>query len=171
MLEKEALNGREAMAVLENDHDSVQDPVLGRLTITELELMPHDGEIIDFEAFEVGGETRISEDVVAGIASVAAKEIPGVADVGLRSFGGVLSERLGGSERTARGVNAEVGTKETILDVTLKVNYGFSIPKTAVAVRQNIANKVLEYCGLRAKEINLHVARLDFPDRMPGRVE
>ena len=170
MLESQTLNGKEA-GVVEQTKDDANAPVLGRLTITELELMPHGHEITDIEAFEVGGETNIHEDVVAAIASRAAQEIPGVSDVGLRTIRGVLSETLGSSERTARGVVAEVGKKEAILDMTLRVMYGFSIPKTTIAVRQNVANRVLGYCGLTAKEVNIHVARLEFPARMPGRVE
>ncbi len=170
MLESQTLNGKEA-SVAEQVRDDERASVLGRLTITELELMPHGSDITDIEAFEITGTTNIHEDVVAAIANRAAQDIPGVAEVGLRTLRGVLSERLGGSERTARGVAAEVGSKEAILDLTLKVVYGFSIPKTAVAVRQHVANRVLEYCGLTAKEVNIHVARLDFPARMPGRVE
>ena len=170
MLESQTLNGKEA-SVAEQVRDDAKNPVLGRLTITELELMPHGSDIVDIEAFEITGTTNIHEDVVAAIASRAAQDIPGVAEVGLRTVRGVLSERLGSSERNARGVVAEVGSKEAILDLTLKVVYGFSIPQTAIAVRQNVANRVLAYCGLTAKEVNIHVARLDFPVRMPGRVE
>jgi uncharacterized alkaline shock family protein YloU len=38
-------------------------------------------------------------------------------------------------------------------------------------VRQNVARRVLEMCGLVAKEININVVGIEFPDRMPGRVE
>ena len=170
MLESQTLNGKEA-SVAEQIKDGEKAPVLGHLTITELELMPHGNEITDIEAFEITGTTNIHDEVVAAIANRAARDIPGVAEVGLRTVRGVLSERLGGAERNARGVAAEVGSKEAILDLTLQVVYGFSIPQTAIAVRQNVANKVLAYCGLTAKEVNIHVARLDFPARMPGRVE
>ena len=70
----------------------------------------------------MGGTTRISEEVVAAITAKAVGEIPGVAEVGLKTVGRFLAEALGGVERAARGVEAEVGRKEAIVDVTVRIS-------------------------------------------------
>jgi hypothetical protein len=38
-------------------------------------------------------------------------------------------------------------------------------------VRHNVAGRLLTLCGLVAKEINVRVVGMEFPERMPGRVE
>ena len=170
MAEKQAWNGTET-PVLDEDKSSANTQAMGGLTIRELQMIPQLGELASLEVIEVGGTTRISEDVVASIAAKVANDVPGVSEVGVATLAGVLAERLGNAERTARGVSAEVGTKEAILDVKLKIVYGHSIPKTVVTVRYNIADRLLGLCGLVAKEINIRVVGLEFPDRVSSRVE
>jgi uncharacterized alkaline shock family protein YloU len=64
-----------------------------------------------------------------------------------------------------------VGTKEAIIDLTLNVIYGFSIPNVIIEVRKKVASRLLELCGLIAKEISVKVVGIEFPERMPGRLE
>ena len=63
------------------------------------------------------------------------------------------------------------GKKEAIVDLTIKVTYGFSVPQLVVDVRKTIGARLLEIAGLIAKEVNIRIVGIDFPDRMPGRVE
>jgi uncharacterized alkaline shock family protein YloU len=49
--------------------------------------------------------------------------------------------------------------------------YGFSIPEVVINVRHTVARRVLETLGLVTKEININVMGIEFPDKMPGRVE
>ena len=144
---------------------------LSSMTVKDLEMMPKLEELRRLETIPVGGTTNISEEVIAAIVSVATKEVPGVADVGISSFRQILAERLGGSERKARGVSVEAGRREAIVDITMKMTYGYSIPNTIIAVRQNVADRLIKLCGLIAKEVNIRISSLEFPERMPGRVQ
>ena len=128
-------------------------------------------EIEQLQTIEVGGETDIEDEVIGAIAGVAAREVEGVSSLGASSIRRTITERIGGSEQRARGVGVEAGRREAILDIDLRVIYGFSIPEIVVKVRQNVARRTLELCGLVAKEINIDVVGIEFPDRMPGRVE
>ncbi len=145
--------------------------VMGHLTIRELEMMSKMEEIRRLEEIPVGGMTNIQPEVIGAIAGVATQSVDGVASLGTTSLRRTLSERLGGAERRARGVQVEVGTREAILDISLKVAYGHSIPTVVAAVRRAVAANLLTLCGLVAKEINVRVVGMEFPDRMPGRVE
>lgn len=121
--------------------------------------------------FVVGGVTRIDDDVIAQIAGVAAGEVEGVSSMGTSSIRRTLKEAVGAAQGRARGVNVESGRKEAILDLTIQVIYGFSIPNIIIEVRKNVAARLLEIVGLIAKEINISVAGIEFPDRMPGKLE
>ena len=139
--------------------------------ISEQEMVPRLAELEKLQEIEVGGETEINDEVIGAIAGVATREIEGVSSLGTSSIRKAIQERVGGGERRSRGVGVEAGRREAILDIELQVVYGFSIPETVVKVRQNVARRVLELCGLISKEININVVGIEFPDRMPGRVE
>jgi len=145
--------------------------VMGHLTIRELEMMPNMEEISRMEEIVVVGTTNIQPEVIGAIAGIAAQAVEGVASLGTTSLRRTLSERLGGGERRARGVEVEVGTREAILDINFRVVYGYSIPVVVATVRNNVAGQLLTLCGLVAKEINVRVVGMEFPDRMPGQVE
>ena len=137
----------------------------------EQEMVPRLAELERLQEIEVGGETEIDDEVIGAVAGVATREIEGVSSLGASSIRRTIAERVGGAEQRARGVAVEAGRREAILDIELRVVYGYSIPETVVKVRQNVARRVLELCGLVSKEININVVGIEFPDRMPGRVE
>ena len=119
----------------------------------------------------IGGVTHISDDAVASIAGIATSEVEGVSEVGLSSLRRRISEKLRGIERSTRGVEVSAADKEVALDITVKLIYGYSIPTTIVSIRDNVADKLLRYCNLVSKEINVRVAALDFSNYPTGRVE
>ncbi len=139
--------------------------------IKEQEMAARMEDLAKLEEIEVGGETDIQDEVIAAIAGVAAREVEGVASLGTSSIRAAIAERVGGREERARGVGVEAGRREAILDIDLRVLYGYSIPETVVEVRHNVAARLLTLCGLVAKEINVDVVGIEFPERMPGRVE
>ncbi len=133
--------------------------------MTQEEKKPKEKEI------EVHGELDIDVNVIASIVGLAATEVEGVANLGTSSVTSGLAQRLTGKDSRGRGVEVEAGKKEAMLDLTLKVIYGFSIPKVVVDVRQKVAQRLLEMTGLVAKEININVVDIEFPERMPGKLE
>ncbi len=139
--------------------------------ISEQEMATKLAELERIQEIEVGGETEINDEVIGAIAGVAAREIDGVGPLGASSIRRTIAERLGSAEQRARGVEVEAGRREVILDIDMRIVYGFSIPETVVKVRQNVARHILEICGLIAKEININVIGIEFPERTPSRVE
>jgi uncharacterized alkaline shock family protein YloU len=112
------------------------------------------------------GNTVISDSVVAKIAGLAAREIPGVYDLGRglgRTFG-ALRQRMpspstaaGGQPVTTQGVSVEVGQKQTAVDLDLVIFYGQSIVEVSEAVRRNVINRVEGLTGLEVTEVNIAV--------------
>ena len=121
---------------------------------------------------EFVGETIIRDEVVASIVGSAAREVDGVANLGKSSVRRMLTERLVGTpEKTRIGVEVQVGEKEAIVDLELGVIYGFSIPKIVNEVRKKVASRLLEITGLVAKEINVNVVSIEFPEEKRSKKE
>ena len=139
--------------------------------ITEKEMKARLEEIEKAEEFVVAGETTIDDEVIGAIAGVAAREVEGVASLGTSSIRRTVVERLGRAEEKARGVEVEAGKKEAIVDITLNILYGFSIPKIIIEVRKKVAYRLLELVGLIAKEINVNVVGIEFPEEVERKVE
>jgi len=139
--------------------------------ITEKEMKARLEEIEKAEEFVVAGETTIDDEVIGAIAGVAAREVEGVASLGTSSIRRTVVERLGRAEEKARGVEVEAGKKEAIVDITLNVVYGFSIPKIIIEVRKKVAYRLLELVGLVAKEINVNVVGIEFPEGVERKLE
>jgi len=139
--------------------------------ITEKEMKARLEEIEKAEEFVVAGETTIDDEVIGAIAGVAAREVEGVASLGTSSIRRTVVERLGRAEEKARGVEVEAGKKEAIVDITLNILYGFSIPKIIIEVRKKVAYRLLELVGLIAKEINVNVVGIEFPEGVERKLE
>jgi len=120
------------------------------------------------EEFTVAGESTIEDDVVASIAGIAAKEVEGVANLGKSQVRRLVVGVVTGAGGKARqGVSVEVGHKEAIVDLQLEIIYGFNIPTVAAEVRKKVAARLLEITGLIAKEINVRVVSIEFPEKKP----
>jgi uncharacterized alkaline shock family protein YloU len=116
------------------------------------------------------GQTTIADAVVTKVAGLAAREVPGVHDLGggtARAVGSV-TQRVGLGDQRAQGVSVEVGQREAAVDLTLVIEYGESIPQVADAVREQVIKRVEGITGLSVTEVNVSVNDLYFPgDEQP----
>lgn len=113
------------------------------------------------------GRTSIADVVVVKVAGMAAREIPGVHDMGgglSRTLGAVRDRVPGGRPNVGRGVKAEVGERQTAIDVELVVEYGVPVPDVARDVRENVIGAVERITGLEVVEVNVAVTDV----RLPG---
>lgn len=114
-----------------------------------------------------GGSTTISDQVVAKIAGIAAREVEGVEELTPQGLGGAISglaNKVSGSQSHDQGVRVQVGQQETIVDLAMIVRYGASIPRVAESVRKSVSEQLLSMTGLRAREINIAVTDIAFPE-------
>ncbi|WP_425451538.1 Asp23/Gls24 family envelope stress response protein [Sphaerisporangium album] len=113
------------------------------------------------------GRTRIADTVVAKIAGMAAREVPGVyaLGAGMSRALGVVRERLigGGPAVPTGGVSVEVGERQAAIDLEVIVEYGVSIPDLAAGIRRNVIEAVENMCGLEVTEVNIAVDDLHLP--------
>ncbi|KJK57288.1 Asp23/Gls24 family envelope stress response protein [Saccharothrix sp. ST-888] len=113
------------------------------------------------------GRTVIAVSVVEKIAGMAAREVTGIHALGsglARTFGAMRDRVPGGKSSVGRGIKAEVGEKQTAIDIALVVEYGVVIPKLATQVRENIIASVERMTGLEVVEVNIAVNDVHLPD-------
>lgn len=116
------------------------------------------------ESGRVGGTIEMSTDVVATVAGLAAKEIPGIHALGkskLISFG----------NNQRRGVAVEVGKEEAAIDVEVIIEYGADIRQVGTDLRRRIAQEVDKMTGRRVVEVNIDIVDIHTPGEAPKRAE
>ena len=101
------------------------------------------------------GTIKISEEVVAIIAGIAATEVPGVAGMSGGIAGGI-AEMLG-RKNLSKGVKVEVGEKEAAIDLYIIVEYGCRIPDVAWDIQEKVKKSVQTMTGLEVVEVNIHI--------------
>jgi len=101
------------------------------------------------------GTIKITDEVVAIIAGIAAMEVPGVASMSGGIAGGIV-EALG-RKNLSKGVKVEVGEKEAAIDLYIIVEYGYRIPEIAWNIQERVKKSVENMTGLNVVEVNIHV--------------
>ncbi len=107
------------------------------------------------------GQVKISDEVVATIAGLAASEVEGIWDMS-GGLAGNLSDLLG-RKNLAKGVKVEVGEEEAVIDLNVIVEYGIKIPDVAWKVQENVKSAIETMTGLRVVEVNIHVQGVYIP--------
>ncbi|NIK68553.1 MULTISPECIES: Asp23/Gls24 family envelope stress response protein [unclassified Paenibacillus] len=108
------------------------------------------------------GIIRISDDVVATIAGLAALETPGIAGMS----GGIsegLAKRLSG-KNVQKGVSVEVGQLEAAIDLRIIVHYGIPIQEVCRQLQLNVRESVENMTGLNVVEVNVKVEGVAFKE-------
>lgn len=101
------------------------------------------------------GAVKVTNEVVAIIAGIAAIEVPGVSTMSGGIAGGI-AEALG-RKNLSKGVKVEVGDKEAAIDLYIIIDYGCRIPDVAWNIQEKVKKAVENMTGLRVVEVNIHV--------------
>ncbi|PDO11744.1 MAG: hypothetical protein BLM47_01205 [Candidatus Reconcilbacillus cellulovorans] len=112
---------------------------------------------------EQNGVIRISEDVVATIAGLAAVETPGIAGMSAGISEG-WTKRLSG-KNVQKGVSVEVGETETKIHLRVVVRYGSKIHDVCRDLQLRVKEAVENMTGLRVVEVNVKVEGVAFRDK------
>lgn len=112
-------------------------------------------EKLETESNEQHGNVKISNDVVAIIAGVAATEIEGVAGMSGGITGGITE--ILGMKNLSKGVKVEVGDEEAAIDIYIIVEYGIKIVEVGEKVQKNVKESVETMTGLNVVDVNVNV--------------
>ncbi|MBD7994713.1 Asp23/Gls24 family envelope stress response protein [Arthrobacter sp. Sa2CUA1] len=112
------------------------------------------------------GDTTIEETVVQKLAGMATREVPGVHAMGnaaRRAFSAVTDRIPGSQTNVSNGVTVEKGERQAAIDVSIIVDYGFSIVEVSQAIRRNVIRSVENATGLEVLEVNVNVTDVHLP--------
>jgi uncharacterized alkaline shock family protein YloU len=110
------------------------------------------------------GSTTIAESVVAKIAGIAARQVPGVYALGsgvARAVGQIRD--VVSQHDMSQGVSVEVGHTQAAVDVILVVDYPYPLQDVAGQVRDAIYDAVETLVGLEVTEVNISIADIRIP--------
>lgn len=102
------------------------------------------------------GTVKVSDEVIATIAGVAATQVEGVVGMSEGIVDGI-AKLLTGSQQLTKGVKVDLGEEEANLDLSIVIKYGISIPEIAAKVQENVKKAVENMTGLKAVKVNLYI--------------
>lgn len=104
------------------------------------------------------GEVRISDEVIAIIAGLAASEVEGVASMA----GNVtrdLIERLG-VKSLSRGVRILVSENAVKAALNVNLKYGYNVPDTCAQIQDKVKTAIETMTGLHVTEVNIKIVNV-----------
>lgn len=107
------------------------------------------------------GIIKISDEVVATAAGIAAMQVPGV-----HGLHGTLREGLAeliGKKVATRGILVEMGEDSVALTLSIEVEFGVRIQDLVLKVQQSVKRRVEEMTGLLVREVNVNVQSVAMP--------
>ena len=105
------------------------------------------------------GEVRVSEEVVAIIAGLAATEVEGVSSMAGNITNEIVSKL--GMKNLSKGIFVEVLDDEIKVDVALNIAYGYAIPEISAKVQEKVKSSVENMTGLTVAVVNIRIASVD----------
>ncbi|MDO4174440.1 MAG: Asp23/Gls24 family envelope stress response protein [Eubacteriales bacterium] len=106
------------------------------------------------------GSVRISEDVIASIAAIAASETEGVGNL-YSGIGTNVAEFLG-KKSLAKGVKVVFHGDLVEVEVSLLARYGYNICEVSKNVQSAVRSSIQSMTGMRTSAININVGGVSF---------
>ena len=119
-----------------------------------------DTEVLTDEPADFGGEgtatAKIHNAVIAGIARLAALEVPGVNDLS-SGFAEKFATAFGAKKTMERGVKVEVDGDFVSLEIHIIVNYGVRIPQVSWQVQSEVRRAIEQMTGKTVHDVQVIV--------------
>jgi uncharacterized alkaline shock family protein YloU len=113
------------------------------------------------------GQTTIANEVVEKIAGIAAREVPGVHDLGgdlARALSTVKEKLRLGEESAAQGVSVKLEGKTAEITVVIVIEFGFQVFSVTEKVREKVISSVENLLGLEVTAVDVTVDDVHVPD-------
>ncbi|MGD9678020.1 MAG: Asp23/Gls24 family envelope stress response protein [Vulcanibacillus sp.] len=98
------------------------------------------------------GTVRISPQAIETIAKISILEIDGIT--------GINTSFFGRNKDTGKGIKVKISEKDVILDVSLNIKYGYSIPDLANQIQVNVKEYIESMVGLEVLEVNVYFSNI-----------
>lgn len=111
------------------------------------------------------GKTTIDDEVVAKIAGIAAREVPGVHALGggtARAIG-TLRNALNQADY-GQGVHVEVGERQVAADLIIVAEYPAALQEIASDVKNAVHKAITQLVGMEVTEVNVRIDDVNIPE-------
>lgn len=106
------------------------------------------------------GTIHIADEVLAVVAASAALEVEGVSSLA-NNLSSDLAELMG-KKVYSKGVRLSVVNGQVLVDISILIQYGFSITDVAKKVQQAVMTAVSNTSGMEVSRVNIQVAGISF---------
>lgn len=113
-----------------------------------------------YEVNENSGNVKISDEVIATIAQIAANEVEGIIGTGT-SFAGEIKQMLSKKAPAGKGVKVQTEGEEVTVDISVIVEYGAKIPAVSWEIQENVKKNVESMTGLSVRKVNVHIVGIE----------
>lgn len=113
-----------------------------------------------YEVNENSGNVKISDEVMATIAQIAANEVEGIIGTGT-SFAGEIKQMLSKKAPAGKGVKVQTEGEEVTVDISVIVEYGAKIPAVSWEIQENVKKNVESMTGLSVRKVNVHIVGIE----------
>lgn len=102
------------------------------------------------------GEVKISDEVVAIVAGLAATEVEGVVSLA----GNITNDMVAklGIKNLAKGVKVYVNEQTVSVSLVVNIKYGTSIPSVSTTIQEKVKSAVETMTGLDVSEVNIKIS-------------
>lgn len=107
----------------------------------------------------VSGKTTIDDSVIAKVAGIAVREIPGVYALGggVARVMGAVRDAVGNTD-LAQGISVEVGETQVAADVSLVAEYPVPLQDLGDRVRAAVGRAITDLVGMEVAEVNVTIS-------------
>lgn len=112
-----------------------------------------------YDSANVMGDIRISDEVVANIAAIAAKEVEGVAKVS--GYKGKEPAAFGGVRNRSKNIRIEMCDRLVSVDMSLVLKYGYTLSSTASQVQERVKSSIENMTGLEVADVNVRIEGIE----------
>ena len=116
---------------------------------------------------EVSGTTEVLPAVVQKVVAYAARDIPGVVQLGAASSRavGAVRQTLTGNTENVGGVRVELDKDTAAIGLDVEIEYGVGAKELTRALRRHVPEAVEQIAGVRVTELNIVITDVHLPGR------
>ncbi|MCM8762713.1 MAG: Asp23/Gls24 family envelope stress response protein [Candidatus Omnitrophica bacterium] len=108
------------------------------------------------------GNVKVDNEVLASIAAIAARKVPGVHRIFTSIVGGIVQW----IKRTAdAGIKVVIGEDEVSFELRVVIDYGVNIPEVTYQIQKAIKEEVERISGLKVGNVDVIVHGIHFPKK------
>lgn len=103
------------------------------------------------------GNINISDEVIARIGAISAREVEGITGLGISlGWGDFIGKKI-----PAKGVKVDRDDNATVVEVHVTVKFGVKINEVAYKLQETVKNAIEEFAGLENVTVNVYVDGLE----------